>query len=162
MSLMQRVLRILIPAVLGLVVLWFVWPYLQSDKRQAENIHRKFISLGADRNWNRAAQMMAPDYEDEWDFNREEAVQMASELMQGFLYLNIEWETTEITVNEGIAKVRGFAKMNGSGGGLSSEIIKKVNALEQPWVFTWRKESWKPNSWKLVSVRNEELGKIRF
>lgn len=157
---MQRFLRILIPVVLGLVVLWFAWPYLQSEKRQAENMHRKFIALGANRNWAGAGELMARDYEDAWDHNREDALELAAELFQGFLYLNIEWETTEVTVNQGVAKVRGFAKMNGSGGGLSSEIIHKVNSLEQPWVFTWRKESWKANSWKLVSVTNEELANI--
>lgn len=161
-SLMQRLLRFLIPAILALVVLWLVWPYVQSDERQVEKMHRKFISLGADRNWNEAAKLMALDYEDDWDFNREEALQAASEVTEAFLYLNIEWQTTEITVNDGIAKVRGFAKLNGSGGGFSSEIIRKVNALEKPWVFTWRKENGKPNSWNLVSVRQEELSEIRF
>ncbi|RBP36373.1 hypothetical protein DES53_11784 [Roseimicrobium gellanilyticum] len=159
---MQRLLRILIPVLLVLTLLWFLWPYLQSEKRQVENMHRKLISLAAARNWTGASELMTSDYEDEWGHNREDALGLASELFQGFLYLNIEWETTEVTVNQGIAKVRGYAKMNGSGGGFSSEIISKVNSLEKPWVFTWRKESWKPNSWKLVSAKNEELANIRF
>lgn len=159
---MQRALRILIPAVIALVIGWFVWPYMQSEKSQAENMHRKFISLGAKRDWDGLSNLIAVDYSDEWDHNREEAVQTAAELLQGFLYLNIEWETTEVTANQGIAKVRGFAKMNGSGGGFSSQIMSTVNAVKEPWVFTWRKESGKPHSWKLVSVKNEEVKKMGF
>ncbi|HSI63219.1 MAG TPA: hypothetical protein VLE43_08865 [Candidatus Saccharimonadia bacterium] len=157
---MLRTLRYLIPAVLALLVVWLAWPYLQSDQRQVEKVHRKLITQAAKRNWVEAEKFLAEDYTDQWELDRAEAIPLAAELFQGFLYLNIEWETTEVTVNDGIAKVRGIAKMNGSGGGLSTTIMNKVNALEEPWVFTWRKQSKKPDSWKLVSVRNDGLKNI--
>jgi hypothetical protein len=157
---MKRTLRYLIPAAFALFVVWLVWPYLQSDRRQVEKIHRKLIAQAAKRNWTEAEKFLAQDYEDQWELDRSEAMQLSAELFQGFLYLNIEWETTEVTVNDGIAKVRGIAKMNGSGGGRSSTIMNKVNALEEPWVFTWRKQSKKPDSWKLMSVSNDGLKNI--
>jgi hypothetical protein len=157
---LRFLLRYVVPAALALFVVWLAWPYLQSDRRQAENMHRKLITLAAKRNWVEAEKYLAEDYIDQWELDRTEAVPLASELFQGFLYLNIEWETTEVTANDGIAKVRGIAKMNGSGGGLSSTIINKVNALQDPWVFTWRKQSRKPDSWKLMSVSNDGLKNI--
>lgn len=157
---MKRTLRYVIPAAFALLVVWLAWPYLQSDGRQAEKIHQRLIKQGAKRNWVEAEKFLAEDYTDQWELDRTEAMQLASELLQGFLYLNIEWETTEVTVNDGIAKVRGIAKMNGSGGGLSTTIINKVNGLQEPWVFTWRKQSRKPDSWKLTSVSNDGLKNI--
>ena len=90
---MPRILRVLIPSVLALLVLWLVWPYLQSEQRQVEKMHRQLIALAAKRDWPEAEKRLAADYHDQWDLQRGEAVQLASELFQGFLYLNIEWET---------------------------------------------------------------------
>lgn len=83
---------------------------------------------------------------------------LAREMLQTFLVLNIDWTTDEITVNENIAKVRGHAKLSGSGVGFSQHIMDLVNQLSEPWVFTWRTDGWKPDDWKLLSLKNQELG----
>ena len=75
---------------------------------------------------------------------------LAREMLQTFLVLNIDWTTDEITVNENIAKVRGHAKLSGSGVGFSQHIMDLVNQLSEPWVFTWRTDGWKPDDWKLI------------
>ena len=136
----------------------FAWPYLQSKSGQAQRRHEQIIKLAAKRNWDAVTEMLATDYEDQWSMSRVDSVNLAKEMLQAFLVLNIEWKTDEITVNENIAKIRGHAKLSGSGVGFSQTIMDTVNNLKEPWVFTWRTDGWKPDDWKLLSLRNTELG----
>ena len=36
-------------------------------------------------------------------------------------------------------------------------ITSKLNGIDAPWVFEWKKESWLPWSWKLVRIENSGL-----
>ncbi len=148
---------ILIPAVIVLLV-WLVWPYLESADAQVRHQQEGIIKLAADRDWDAVTGRMSYEYEDQWSMNRTDSVALAQELLQGFLALDIEWTTAEITVNGNIAKVRGTVKMTGSGVGASSMVLSRVNSIQEPWVFTWRKDGWKPSGWHLRSLKNAELG----
>lgn len=153
---MQRFIRFVIPVVIVFLA-WLLWPFLQSASGQVTRMQETLIKAAAKRNWMEVKELMASDFQGMWELDREEATAEATEYFQGFLYLNIDWTTAEVTVNGEIAKVRGTMKMNGSGAGPSQMIMNRVNALKEPWVFTWRKEGWKPKSWKLVSVTNQEI-----
>ncbi|HQZ27040.1 MAG TPA: hypothetical protein PK648_02735, partial [Verrucomicrobiales bacterium] len=37
------------------------------------------------------------------------------------------------------------------------EVTRQVNLLKEPFVFTWEKQSFLPNSWRLVRVDNPAL-----
>ena len=141
-----------------LSALWFAWPCLQSKSSQVQARQEQIIKLAAKRNWALVTGMIAADYEDQWSMNRTDAVSLAHEMLQGFLMLEMQWTTSEVTVNGNIAKVRGHVKMTGSGGGFSNEITNRVNNMNEPWVFTWRTDGWKPGDWKLLSIKNQELG----
>ncbi len=136
---------------------WFLWPFLQTARGQVSRAHAKLITAAAKRNWPEVKEYLAASFRTVWDLNRDDAMAEAAEHFQGFLYLNITWTTDEITVNGDMAKIRGTMRMNGSGAGLSQYIIDKVNALREPWVFTWHKEGWKPSSWRLESVQQHEI-----
>src|SRR5687767_632915 len=123
---MRRALRILIPAMVVLLV-WLVWPYLESDKAQVLRQHQRVLARASDRNWDAVTESMASDYEDQWSMNRAEAVDLAKDLLAGFITLDIEWTTAEVTVNGNIAKVRGTAKLAGRGLGPSEMIMDRVN-----------------------------------
>ena len=155
-------MRTWIVRIIAVIVLYllgsFALPYVQSKKGQVQRRQDLIIKLAAQRKWDAVTQMLTTDYEDQWSMSREDSVELAKELLQGFLVLNIDWTTAEITVNENVAKVRGHAKLSGSGVGFSQHIIDLVNTLNEPWVFTWRTDGWKPDDWKLLSLRNTELG----
>lgn len=154
---MTRFTRLLIPATI-VVMVWFAWPYLESSQARVERQQKRIIAHAADRNWEGVTELLALEYEDQWSMNRTDAVALAEELLQGFIMLDIEWTTTEITVNENIAKVRGAARLSGNGGGVSALVKERVNQLTQPWVFTWRKDGRRPDDWRLLSLRNPGLG----
>lgn len=154
---MQRIIRLLIPAAVVLAA-WLVWPYLQSDEKQVLHQHARVLALAADRKWPAVIESMALEYEDQWSQNRGDSVAMAEEVFMGFITLEIEWTTLEVTVNDNIAKVRGTAKLRGRGLGASDLIVNRVNEVTEPWVFTWRKDGRGPKGWKLLSLRNKSLG----
>lgn len=154
---MKRLIQLLIPAVVVLLA-WLVWPYLESDKAQVERQHRRVLDLAADRDWEAVTKSMALEYEDQWSMNRTDSVAHAEELLMSFITLEIEWTTQEVTVNDNIAKIRGTARLRGRGLGASEVIMNQVNAVTQPWVFTWRRDGSGPRGWKLLSVRNTGLG----
>jgi hypothetical protein len=154
---MRTFIRILIPAVVVFTV-WLAWPYLESDKAQVMRQHKRLLALASDRKWDVAKESIAEDYADQWGLTRQESVETARDLLASFFMVEIEWTPQEeVSVNDNIAKVRGFAKITGSGGGPSEYIKTEVNTLKQPWVFTWRRDSRGPHGWKLVSVRNAGL-----
>lgn len=154
---MQRFIRILIPAAVVLVV-WLLWPYFESTKAQVLRQHARVLALASDRDWEAVTESMALEYEDQWSLNRGDSVKLAEEILMGFITLDIEWTTTEVTINGNIAKVRGTAKLRGRGLGASQMVMDRVNEVKEPWVFTWRKDGSGPRGWKLLSLRNTGLG----
>lgn len=155
---MRRVIQVLIPALVVLAV-WLAWPYLESDKAQLMRQHQRLLALASDQKWNAVTECIALEYEDQWSMDRAESVALATEMLTGFITLDIEWTTAEVTINDNLAKVRGTAKMSGHGLGPANQfVMDRVNNLEEPWVFTWRRDGRGPRGWKLLSLRNNGLG----
>jgi hypothetical protein len=154
---MRRTLRFLIPAITVLAV-WLAWPYLESDEAQLLRQHRHILDLAESRNWDAIIECMALEYEDQWSQNRTDSVGLAEQVLTGFITIDIEWETAEVTMNGNVAKIRGTARLQGRGVGASELVKDRVNALQEPWVFTWRKDGRGPKGWKLLSLRNHGLG----
>lgn len=150
------ILRI-VAANLVIGALWFGLPFLKSPATQALDQHLQLIHFAAHRNWTRAHPLLAEDYRDGWNMKRDEAISVAHEMLQGFLILDLAWKPTSISVKGRNAILTGSIKVSGSGAGFSSEIINRVNQLREPFIFTWRKDGWKPGDWRLVGVSQAEL-----
>ena len=148
-----RLVIVLIIGTLGTLV----WPYLESKSGQVQRRQLRIMKLASKRNWEAVTPMLAKDYEDQWGLDRTDSVNFFKEMLQGFIVLDIQWTTESITVTENTAKVRGHAKVTGSGLGLSQNVIDVTNNLKEPWIFTWRTQGWKPTDWELLSVSNTEL-----
>lgn len=52
---------------------------------------------------------------------------------------------------------QGRLAIRGRGTAVGEMIFSRVGALQDDFVFAWRKENWKPWSWKLVSVAQPEI-----
>lgn len=159
----MRLLLKILPPVFLLVVGWLVWPFFQSSEVQVARSHAELFELAGGRYWTEVGGLMSKDYDDAWGNNAEDAIEIASELLQGFLVLDLQWQTMTVVVDEdskgkGLsATVTGKARIEGNGLGLSQMVMSRLNNLEEPWTFTWRKEDWKPGDWRLVSVTHPKL-----
>jgi hypothetical protein len=157
---MKRFLLRLIVVALLITAAWQVWPFLQSPEGQARKRHMSLFETVSKRNWKAVPAYLAESYEDQWGQKGPEAVEVARELLAGFIILEIRWEPTEAGANDNIVKLRGHARMEGNGLGISQILMTKVNQLQEPWVFTWQKDGWHPSGWRLISITNKELENV--
>jgi hypothetical protein len=101
--------------------------------------------------------MMADDYEDRWEHDKETALANAGEAFRQFLFVTIENRTDSCEVAPASATTRTAIKVSGSGGPMAQLVMDRVNTLREPFVFTWRQASWKPWDWLLTRVDQPEL-----
>ena len=117
----------------------------------------RLLQAAGDRNWPRVRELMADDYRDAWGQNREEAVARASEVLQNFLILEILSEDTIVEQRGRDAEISARLRLRGRGNALGEEIISRANSLESHFQFAWRRKSWKPWDWKLVSLNQPQF-----
>lgn len=106
----------------------------------------------------RIRRLVSGNYSDRWSFDREEIVTAMVDIGSQFLSLELTPEELrwKIEKSEGAATMR-LVVGGRAIGPAATEVMRRVNQLEEPFVFTWRKESFLPSGWRLVSVENTSL-----
>jgi hypothetical protein len=108
------------------------------------------------RSWSAVDGFLAPNYHDDWGDDR--AALLTRLRLVGRLFfdltITISEERTEVSGADG----RWSARLHLDGRGeAAAEIKSRVNSLTSPFVFHWRRASWKPWDWKLLKVANDSL-----
>ncbi len=139
--------------VVGLVALQ-MRPARQIAKRQAaliEGIERRSPA--------RIQRLLSRDYEDRWGFTAEQIVESMVDAGSQFMALVVTPEEEVIRFDEtGGATVSTRLTLSGKPvGPVGHEVTRRVNQLEEPFFFEWRKENFLPSSWRLVRVENVAL-----
>lgn len=117
----------------------------------------RFMKAVEKRDWERVRDTMTDDYQDEWTEDRSTTIQWTSEALSGFFFLHIEMLEPGIVVNDDSAKIETRLKLQGNGTGVAQIVMGRVNALDEKFLFSWRKESWKPWDWRLYSATQSEI-----
>lgn len=142
-------------AVLGIGLLVFL------QTRPARMIEKKQASLvdGIERRSPaRIERLVAEDYSDSWGFDREDAVVAIVDVGSQFLALVVTEEEKTVEIQDDTATVSTKLIFGGRPvGPAGQEVVKRLNRLGEPFVFTWRKESFLPASWRLVRIENASL-----
>lgn len=156
---MKFLIKLALVAIVAMGV-WMLVPYFSSLEAQARKQHERLFSFASGRNWKEAKTLLASDYADAWGNNAEQAIEIAGEVLQGFIVLDLQMEPTEITTEAERVKISCNVRISGSGAGFSQQVMTEVNRLEKPWTFTWRKDGSKPSDWRLIKVEHPELNDI--
>ena len=135
----------------------FLWPFLQSRQSQVEAQQKRFVRAVEKRDWAAVMDLMDPSYEDQWKLHRAAALNLAHQVLSGFLILNLDWHSQAIKIDGDQIQAQGSFQLTGSGAGMSSEVVNRAAQIHQPWTFIWKKTGWKPTDWRLVSISNAEL-----
>lgn len=151
----RRALWVAISAVAAGLLAWAVFEFQPS--RQLHRTFEKFVTTGERRDWETAASFLASDYRDDWGHDRETGIATASELLGHFFFLEITTNPVKITVNGSRGEVRTRPRLAGNGTAIAQYVMTRANELQQEMTFVWRRESWKPWDWKLVSVHQPEI-----
>lgn len=120
--------------------------------------------LGAIEDADRSAmeELLGPGYSDPWHDSPAATVQNAIEASKQFYALRITPEGL-ILLPEGefAATVSFRPRIEGEGTAIAPMIRERVAKLDQPFTLFWRREPWKPWSWRLHRVENPSLKSIR-
>jgi hypothetical protein len=148
--------KIVSGAACALLVLavWLVW--LWQPERQVRLHQKHFLQAVERRNWNAMEKFLAADYADRWGHDRTFVLAACRDVFGQFLFLTVEQQTEDCVVEGTSGTARTTVKITGSGGPLAQQAITTVNALREPFVFSWeRRGRWW--DWELVRVEQREL-----
>lgn len=136
----------------GLFLLWLWQP-----ERQVLLHQKNLVQAVSDRNWKRVGRFLSQDYHDRWGFNRETAPRAGAEVFRHFFSLTVRGEKAGVSVEGKSASVFSRLSMDGSGTAIALQVVVRVNQLQSPFQFEWRRASSRPWDWELVSVDQPEL-----
>jgi hypothetical protein len=146
-------------ALASLVLATFAWRcfWLWQPERQLLLHQASFRAAIERRDWNRVRDLMDPAYADRWGYTRDTGVQEARQYLGQFfaLTVNAQLVSDQLTPEGGTVTERW--QLDGTGTELAAMVEQYANAAHAPFVFQWRRRSWKPWDWTLVRVDNAEL-----
>ena len=148
---------IVLIAAIGAIVLGLLMVNHWSPKRVVARQQIALIAALERRSAKRLDRLLAPDYRDQWEFDREEMKLSVLDIGSQFILLTLLPSETSTTFGKGTAEVRTRFEVTGNGSPLAHEIIRKANRLKTPFVFHWEKQSAWPGDWKLTRIENPDL-----
>jgi hypothetical protein len=146
--------RALIASAILVVLLMFLnW----RPSRQVRLHQEHLLEAVGKRDWKKVGGFFAPDFKDRWGQSREVALRRLPQAFQDFLACSVEGGERSLEWHDGSGIVQARIRILGSGGGLARFVMEQVNQLSEPFTLTWRKQSWKPWDWALVSVDQPQI-----
>jgi hypothetical protein len=137
------------------IVLRLLW--LWQPERQLL-LHQAHLRDAVERrNWGRLEELIDPAYSDSWGYTRDTGMSEARQWLGQFFALTITAEPVEDHLTPGGGTVTERWKMEGTGTEAASMVVERVNGVADPFVFQWKRRSWKPWDWTLVRVDNAGL-----
>ena len=140
--------------IIGLVVLGTYLAQLWTPERQVELHSLNLLEAVEESDWADVADFLAESYADDWGHDK--AV-LLSRLRQTLRYarggqLGVRDASVRATSEEGEWRAR--ISIEGETNELTAPLVGQFNAVAEPFVLQWRRQSWKPWDWKLVRVSN--------
>jgi hypothetical protein len=126
-------------------------------ERQAELHTAHLLKAAGKRDWTKVAAFLDDSYADQWGHDKSSALDDARQALAQFFSLTITGRELAADANLKRASVSTRLRFDGSGTAIAQEVARRVNSLQSPFTFEWRRKSWKPWDWKLVRVDNAEL-----
>ena len=154
--------RIVLVALAALLLLALVLgiPWL-SPARGVERAWKNVISAIEENEKETLAAYLSENYKDGFGLDREGALKLAATVRGQFVACSIRRERPELVmdVNKKAAVSRALIRLDGQGTPLANAAVQASKASRTPTEFRWRRASWKPWDWRLVSVENADAAR---
>jgi len=100
-------------------------------------------------------------YKDGFGLDRAGAVSLAKTMRSHFLICTITRESIETVLAPGSksAASRAIIRLGGQGSPVATAAIQASANSHSPTLFRWRRNSWQPWDWKLISVDNSDAAR---
>ena len=148
---------IYIGAIAGLAIGLYLVRLWQPETQVSKHSEHLIAAL-ADKNWDKFGGFIGDNYRDQWENDRNAALQRTREIFRYIRDVKINLVAPEVRVEA----ERGYWKANiiieGRDDNEVMPVLKeRVNHLQSPFELEWHHASGKPWDWKLVAVRNPAL-----
>lgn len=155
----RRVILIALGALL-LVALLLVLPWL-SPTRGVERAWKGVVAAIEKNDREALGAYLSENYQDGFGLDREGALRLAATVRGQFVVCTVRRERPELVmdVNKKAAVTRALIRLGGQGSPLATAAIQASQASQTPTEFRWRRASWKPWDWRLVSVENTDAAR---
>ena len=151
------IILVVLLILVALVVSSFIyWAPEKSVRRKQMALYKAVES----KNPARVMRLLSDNYRDRWGFTPKDISESILDARKQFVVMSVQRdETQEVYQIEGSrAIVTTRIRIGGTPSGPAGASVKQqVNRLNKPFIFTWRKESFLPSSWRLVSLENETI-----
>lgn len=135
--------------------MWCAW--LWQPERQARLHQQHLLRAFEERDWGDIAGFLAEDYADRWGHDKAFVLREGREVFRQFLWVAVAGEIVRAEVSGDAARMDVRVRLSGRGSPLAEVAMERVNALGEPFVFEWKRRSWKPWDWQLVRLDQAEL-----
>lgn len=121
-------------------------------------LHQEHLQKAVEnRDWRKVGDFLDDDYRDQWGQTKTIALGHLHEAFRDFLAIGLVNEDFEIRRGDDALVVQSRMKIVGSGGPIAQWVMHEVEQLHEPFSYTWRRQSWMPWDWALVSVSQPEI-----
>lgn len=140
-------------AAAALRCLWLWQPARQMELHQA-----RLLDAAENKSWARFGDFIAPGYSDRWGHDKAFITRESREWLRQFFTLTILREGVSVEIPGGTrGVVRARLRLERNGTPLAQMAQDEVNAVTEPWIFEWTRQSWKPWDWQLTRADNPRL-----
>ena len=139
------------------LLLGFYLIQLWQPRNQIRLHNQHFLQALEARDWSDVAAVVDPTYLDQWGQDRTLVLERVREVLRLLRKLRVENHERSIRVAGATGIWVGRILLHADESEFSPGITQRVNKLEEPFEFRWRRASWKPWDWKLVRASNAAL-----
>lgn len=157
----------IIPLLIAATTFCLVVFYCMRRWQPEEEVNRhqaRLIAAMEDRNWKKAGKLLADDFKDNAGHDKAWWLREPREALRQFLVLTIGVKNPTTTIHYPRSEtdpmtgtVVTWLHIDGSGTPIAHYVIEAANSTTAPFHFTWRKQSWKPWDWQLITVEHPLL-----
>jgi hypothetical protein len=142
---------------LVLAMIWGIYlARLWQGQRQVELHIVHLLAAIEKQNWKAVGEFIGGDYKDQWGNDRALLLERLREVFRALP--NARIESKDISVHASSGRGSWTARITvKSTGEFADSIQNRVNSLESPFEFEWKRGATWPWDWKLVAVRNPAL-----
>jgi hypothetical protein len=132
-----------------------------SPARGVERAWDDVLEAIQDNDGEALGELLGEDYADGFGLNRAEALKLAAAVRGHFVVCSVRRVSSELIMDPSgkSAVSRGLIRLGGNGSPVAQSAIHASEASQTPTAFRWRRNSWKPWDWRLVSVDNPDAAR---
>lgn len=148
---------LIIGGLLVVLALWLALPFF-SASRGVERAWDQVLAAIGDNDAEALGRLLGEEYSDGFGFDRAGAIQMAGVIRAQFVTCTLRRERSEVVMDPSnrSAVTRAHVRLVGNGTPIAQGAIQASAASETPTTFRWRRNSWKPWDWRLISIDNPD------